>query len=210
MNSVLVLASGGMDSSVLLYLYKTLGYKVSIMFFNYGQKNLEQEYNSLRKVMEKLDINSEDLYEVKIEIPWNNSFITRGNDNNEEYSPYVEMRNLIFASYGLSLCESKEIDVLALGYIKCYNDYPDTSETFMRDLQALAIRSNGVKVEFPLADIRKTTVASIGKGLGMKLKDTFSCNTPINGKPCGECDDCKDIKKVIYALGVDDDDNPLL
>lgn len=210
MNSVLVLASGGVDSSVLLYMYKALGYSIKVMFFNYGQKNLEQEYSSLIRVMKKLDINVENLYEIKIELPWNSSFITKEKDNNEQESPYVEMRNLIFASYGLSLCESKDIDVLALGYIKCYNDYPDTSESFMRDLQALALRSNGVKVEFPLADIDKIKVADIGLRLGMKLKDTFSCNTPVNGKPCGECGDCKDIKAVIKALEVSDDDNPLL
>lgn len=192
---VLVLASGGLDSSVLVTFYKRLGYDVKLMFFNYGQANVKQEYTSLAKVMEDNKIKSENLYEMSISVPWSDSSTLNGRG-----SAYVEMRNLIFASYALSLCDKESIDVLALGYILTETEYKDTSEQFIKDLRDLASHALSVRVEVPFYDMWKVEVARLGLQMGVDITATFSCNTPVDGFPCGKCDDCKDMAYVHKCL----------
>lgn len=209
MNSVLIIASGGLDSTALIHLYKSLKYDVHLMYFNYGQKNLVEERGCLVKTMKALGIPKENLVTVDISIPWNTSNITTdGNSESEEQ--YVEMRNLIFASYAISYCEAMKIEKVAMGFTGGCVEYPDTSDSFQNDLYNLAIRANGVQMEFPLANMKKVEVANLGLNLGMEIKNTFSCNVPVDGKRCGKCPDCLDIKSIIKELKVVDSDNPFL
>lgn len=203
MNKVLVLASGGMDSTVLMANYKRLNYEVKIMFFNYGQAGYQQEHDSLVRNMSKLGLGAKDICEVRIDIPWSSSSTLKANNstNGAPLAVYVEMRNLIFASYALSYCESMGIDVLALGYIDTESEsYADTSENFVQDLRDLANRAIGVRVDVPFMYLNKLDVARLGVDLGVDVLGTFSCNTPIDGQPCGMCGDCKEIEKIKLNL----------
>ena len=203
MNRVLVLASGGMDSTVLMANYKRLNYDVKVMFFNYGQAGYQQEHYSLINNMVKLGMHKEDIIEMRIDVPWSSSSTLKANNSTDgaPLAVYVEMRNLIFASYALSYCESLGIDTLALGYIDTEGvSYADTSENFVQDLRDLANRAIGVRVDVPFMYLNKLDVARLGVDLGVDVLGTFSCNTPIDGQPCGICGDCKEIEKIKLSL----------
>ena len=205
MKEVLVLASGGLDSSIVLALYKNLGYKVHVLYLPYGNLNYTKEVESLLNVTKMLDIPRDRIHEVKLDLKHLNSGCTGGDGN----SLYVEMRNLIFASYAISLAESMGIDLVALGFINVPVGYSDTDEQFIFDLNNLSVNSVGIEVVAPLHHLDKVGVYKLGVKFGIKLTDTFSCNVS-NDVPCGECLDCLDTKHIIKKAGIKDEDNPFI
>lgn len=205
-SKVLILASGGLDSSVLLALYKSLNYDIYSLYIDYGNKNHVGELEHLAKIITKFNIEeSHQLYHV-LKIPWSQSSCIGG--SGEEY---VEMRNLIFISNAISIAQAKGINKVAVGFIKMEDDgyYEDTSPRFIENLNRLALESCNIQVVAPLHNLDKLNVYRLGKKLGVSLKDTFSCNFS-DGKPCGKCEDCLAIKEIIKKEGIPDEDNPML
>src|SRR3712207_4531963 len=162
MNKVLVLASGGLDSSVLIALYRKLNYDVEVMYASYGQQNYKEEVEALSKVTRCYNIPSDKIHEIAVNVPWSNSNTTGGSGG-----AYVEMRNLIFLSYAISFCEAHNIDLISLGYIKTLDDYNDTSDTFIEDIRILANRSSSIRIDVPFKDMSKYEVYKLGKQLGL-------------------------------------------
>ena len=205
MRKVLVLASGGLDSTVVVALYKNLGYDVHLLYLPYGNINEKAETERLLKIREKFGIPAENTLVVKLNLNYSNSSCIHKDGTN----PYVEMRNLIFLSYAISVAEAKGIDLVAVGFISVPAGYPDTTEQFIHDINNLALNASGIGVVAPLHHLDKIGVYKLGKKLGVNLLDTFSCNVS-NDKPCGECYDCLDIKNIIKKVGVPDQDNPFI
>lgn len=205
MRKVLILASGGLDSTVMIALYKNLGYDVHLLYLPYGNINEEAELDKLIKIQTKFNIPDEQTFIHKLDL----SYSDGGCINKDNTNPYVEMRNLIFISYALSVAETKGIDLVAVGFINVPAGYPDTTEQFILDINNLALNATGIEVVAPLHHLDKIGVYKLGKKLGVNLLDTFSCNVS-NDKPCGECYDCLDIKNIIKKVGVPDEDNPFI
>jgi 7-cyano-7-deazaguanine synthase len=206
MSKVVVLASGGLDSSVLLALYKNLGYEVYPLYIHYGNRNSSIETSKLSEILIKLDIPPEHIMELEINFPYSkSSCIKEAGDN-----LYVEMRNLVFMSYAVSYAQSIEADIIAVGFIKVPVGYPDTSEQFISDFNLMSFNSTGIEAKAPLMKLDKVGVYNLGRKFGIGMKNTFSCNTPVDGKPCGNCPDCKDLKFIMQEAGVKDEDSPFI
>ena len=205
LNKVVVLASGGLDSSVLLALYKNLGYEVYPLYIHYDNKYVFEEIEKLKEVCKLLDIPSDNIWTIDAHFHYSRSSCVADGDN-----PYVEMRNLVFMSYAVSYAENIGAQTIAVGFIKVPVGYPDTSKQFINDFNIMSYSAIGIEAKAPLMELDKTGVYKLGRKLGIGLKNTISCNTPKDGKPCGECDDCKDIKNIIQEVGVEDEDNPFL
>lgn len=205
MRKVLILASGGLDSTVVIALYKNLGYDVHLLYLPYGNINEEAEMRKLAGIREKFDIPAGNTLAIKLNL----NYSSGGCINKDNINPYVEMRNLIFISYAISVAEAKGIDLVAVGFISVPAGYPDTTEQFILDINNLALNATGIEVVAPLHHLDKIGVYKLGKKLGVNLLDTFSCNVS-NDKPCGECYDCLDIKNIIKKVGVPDEDNPFI
>lgn len=203
MRKVLVLASGGLDSSVLVALYKNLGYEVHTLYIRYGNLNEKAEIRKLNLLEQKFGIPMANTYDLRLDFSFSKSGCLEKDSNNN----YVEMRNLIFISHALSLAEAKGIQEVAVGFINLPNGYPDTSEEFVVALNNLAVSLSGIEVRAPLHQLPKEEVYRLGVKLGIALSDTFSCNRS-NVEPCGECADCMDIKKLIRECNVPDEENP--
>lgn len=65
MKKVVVLASGGLDSSVLLALYDNLGYEVHPLYINYGNRNTTEESSKLVGIITDLCIPSDNVMEIE-------------------------------------------------------------------------------------------------------------------------------------------------
>lgn len=204
MRKVLVLASGGLDSTVVVALYKNLGYDVHLLYLPYGNINEKAETERLLKLREKFDIPAENILAIKLNLNYSNSSCIHKDSTN----PYVEMRNLIFISYAISVAEAKGIDEVAVGFIKTLDEYKDTTEEFVVMMNNLSVSTTGIEVKAPLKHLDKRGVYELGKKLGVSLTDVFSCNTPNGDKPCGECYDCVDIKQLIKQCNIPDEENP--
>ena len=66
MNNAIIILSGGMDSSVVSYQVKEKNpKKIKSIFFNYGQRILEQEEFAAREISKKIGAEF-----IKVDVPW--------------------------------------------------------------------------------------------------------------------------------------------
>lgn len=200
-NKVLVLASGGLDSSVVLGLYKWLDYDISVMYFDYGNLNKREEKDALIKLCSKFNIAK--IEEVKLDISWSSGGCL--DEDNEDM--YIEMRNLIFLANALSYAQAKKINTIAVGFIGGPGEYNDTTDEFLYDFHTLSVNSTGVQIKAPLKGYTKQEVYRLGLKFGINLKNTYSCNKG-KGKPCGVCYDCKDLLELVEQENIPDELNP--
>ena len=191
---VIVLCSGGFDSVVLMHhVREMLGYNEEIyaLFFDYGQRNVAMERECSKKVALKLKAKWK-----SIKLPMFNwtSGEFYANENGGE-SPYLEYRNLIFLSYAFSIAQS-------LGAIEIYtglyrmldgNYFLDGSPSF---LSAMNCIDPNIQVISPFMGGIKLSLIPLAKYFGITKNDFFSCDSPVNGKPCGKCSDCKNIEEI--------------
>ena len=193
MSKILCLCSGGFDSVVMLHHIRDLhpDDSISTLFFNYGQKSLEMERRCAKKVSDKLGCTF-----IEIDIPrfsWSNSeFYSQGFSGDKEY---LEMRNLIFFSYALSLCDSLGFTSLYAAILKSQGYY-DTSEPFLSKIRGIA-QDRGVELLTPFSSYEKYQLSYLAFVYEIKEGDFFSCDNPVDGNPCGECPDCKLIKDML-------------
>lgn len=186
-DKVIALNSGGFDSIVLIYHLKNSGLEPISLFFNYGQKNLEQERECARRVCDKLEIEHKEINIPPLD--WSSSsLLSDGEDQ------YIELRNLIFLSYASSLAESLKIREVYSAIIDCKsNTYKDTSEDFINNAHDF-FKSLDIGIYFPFMYRDKVWLAYEARKYGIQPDDYFTCNVPISNegevKPCGECGDC--------------------
>lgn len=200
-NKILVLASGGLDSSVVLALYKYMNYDITVMYFDYGNLNSKAEKEALMKLCKKLNITK--IEDVKLNINWSSGGCLV--EDNEDM--YIEMRNLIFLSNAISYAQAKGIKSIAVGFIGGEGDYDDTTEQFLYDLNTLSINTTGILIKAPLKLYNKSEVYKLGLKFGVNLKNTYSCNKG-QGKPCGKCYDCKDLLDLVEQENIPNELNP--
>ena len=200
-NKVLIVYSGGFDSTaVLLERYKTTNSEIHLIYFDYGQKVAPLELHHVRYWKETLDVHLEIVKLPKLS--WSGSSMLSGKAQfgNDYQDEYVEARNMIFLSYALSYCEANSIDEILLGFISTGNDYPDASPLFVDMMNLVARNISGVNIHAPFSHLSKlhvmTKLLSIGVDVNDVLNHTITCNTPIKGKPCGECDSCNELNSL--------------
>jgi 7-cyano-7-deazaguanine synthase in queuosine biosynthesis len=190
---IVVLNSGGFDSICLChYLDEVDSPKVYSLFFDYGQNSAEQERKCAKKISD-----SKGFEFVEVTIPRFNWSINDiySKSYKGEGTDYLEMRNLVFLSYAVSFCESVDADSIYLAFISTPRDFKDTSEDFINRFNSIA-EISGVKVYTPLKSLYKQDLYKYVFYNNITEEDYFSCEYPINGKPCGKCCKCSDIDYI--------------
>lgn len=192
MEKIVVLNSGGFDSTTLLAdLASYKKYEIHSLYFSYGQLNGMYDSKCARENAEKLGAYH---YEVKLpEFNWSKSNFYKSGVN-EYQSQYLEMRNVIFISYALSLAESigaTSIYAAILGN----GNYKDTNAQFLKKMKELC-ENLGFNFIVPYETYKKEDLFIPAKILGVgTLLNYFSCDTPdCKGNPCEHCADCKSLK----------------
>ncbi|MBU0760100.1 MAG: 7-cyano-7-deazaguanine synthase [Nanoarchaeota archaeon] len=227
MKKAIVLCSGGLDSVVTAYyVKKRLDYeKIVILFFDYGQKSLEDE--RLCAEMCARDLNTE-FKEIRLPELGNlsASLINKGgeikkllvsdlrNTGEESKKWYVPCRNVVFLVYALALAESeflknKKISDIFVGFKNEGNEsYPDTTKKFVEKINSLGEEVCAGKFEIfaPLIEKDKEDIVLLGKKLGVDFAKTFSCYAGSE-RHCGNCLACKLRQQGFYWAGVEDPTN---
>lgn len=195
MSRAVVLNSGGFDSVVLMnYVHTILGVEsIHSLHFLYGAPNEKEQLKCVTKVCRKLGATNK---VIKLPpIDWTQSkFFTDGPF--QESSQYLEYRNLIFLSYAISYAEAIKADTIYVAFINNGSTYPDTSQTFIDGLNHFCTPSSGIFVIAPFIDHSKYSLGHFAKYFKIRDSEYFSCDKPVNGKPCGECIDCISIREV--------------
>lgn len=196
---VVVLNSGGFDSTVLLHYVKEVEEDslVYSLFFEYGQRSMEQERRCARK--NSVDLDAQYIGVSLPKIYWTGSdFYNEGEFKVDKQ--YLEMRNLIFLSYALSFAESVGAEKVYLAVLKSHHGYPDTSPRFISAMNEVS-KIIGVSIEAPFIESDKYNLVGLAYKYGITENDFHSCDKPtVDGKPCGVCDDCAVVKEIMSQL----------
>ena len=206
MKAVLIY-SGGLDSTTLLYEYRSeIALAVS---FDYGSKHNARELGFARQNCNKLGIRHMIIPLDFIGQYFKSSLLQSGGaipeghyaDDNMR-STVVPFRNGFMLSVAVGLAESMELDtVLIANHSGDHAIYPDCRPEFIDSFSKAAENGtyNGVKVVSPYCNMTKRDIAIRGRELGVDFALTYSC---YNGgeKHCGRCGTCTERKEALEGF----------
>lgn len=191
-----LLASGGMDSTVLAYKLEREQKNIIILFLDYGQHCVNKEYETLEEVTpERFKENIKIIKITDIYQESNSRMIKEADlwkDNVIAEDLYLPYRNLLFLSIASAYAQSKGIKNVYSAFINSNHAKEiDCSMEFFNKLDALLEDYGSVKINMPFREMTKTQVAKLGIDLHAPVAKTYSCQ--VNSKnPCGACPNCVD------------------
>ena len=208
--SILIL-SGGMDSTTLLYDYQE---RIALAIsFDYGSNHNDKEIPFARLHCERLGIKH-------IVIPldfmakyFHSSLLEGSNaipeghyaDDNMK-STVVPFRNGIMLAIAAGMAENNDLPyVMMANHGGDHTIYPDCRPEFVEafDAAAHAGTYNGVRLLSPYCNMTKGDIAKRGKELGINYAETWSCYKG-GDKHCGRCGTCVERQEALAEAGIPD------
>ena len=206
MNAILIY-SGGLDSTTLLYEYKA-DIRLAVTF-DYGSKHNAREIACAKENCALLGIPHliipldfigkyfrSDLLISGGEIP-EGSY-----DDENMRSTVVPFRNGIMLAVAAGLAESRDLDtVLLANHSGDHAIYPDCRPEFVDafDKATAAGTYNGVRIVSPYCNLTKRDIALRGRSLGIDYAKTYSCYKG-GQKHCGLCGTCQERKEALAGF----------
>ncbi|MGE0472866.1 MAG: 7-cyano-7-deazaguanine synthase QueC [Nitrospirales bacterium] len=221
MSKAVVLASGGLDSSVTAALAKADGHELYFLTIDYGQRH-RLEIECAKRIGNFLQVQEHRILQVDLRTFGNSALTTelpvptdRSARDREQGIPitYVPARNTIFLSLALAYAEVLKAAGIYFGAnIRDYSGYPDCRPEFIRAFMEVArlgtrlgLEGHGVAVMAPLVLMTKSEIIRKGKELGVPFELTSSCYNPgPQGQPCRQCDSCLIRQEGFQAIGIQD------
>ncbi len=217
MQKAVAIASGGIDSSTLLYKLTKDGFNVHALTLIYGQKH-SREIQAAKDITSKLDIEhriidissvrellaSSALINPDIRVPEVPEIV-------EHYetlkTTIVPNRNSIFLS--LAVGYALNIGANHVFYGAHFSDrgvYPDCRKEFVDAFtyaERLATDNFELSVKAPFVNVNKSEIVKLGTKLGVPYQITWSCYK--GGRlHCGVCSSCRERKRAFLEAGVND------
>lgn len=181
-SEVIVLLSGGVDSTACVHFYKEMGRPTGAFFIDYGQAAALHEYDAAEKVAKYYSI------------PLKNF---RWHGANPKTAGLILGRNCFLFAAALMECSASAL-VIASG-IHVAPEYPDCNEIFMNRMQAVLelYQERNLQISAPFLSWNKGDIYAYCRERGVPFELTYSCE---NGEahPCGICFSCKD-REMFYA-----------
>jgi 7-cyano-7-deazaguanine synthase len=217
-SKALVVLSGGLDSTVCLYLAYSKYKEVLAISFDYSQKH-KIELKKAQKTTKLLGIQHQivkiptgifqgsSLTDFSIKVPKN--FLGKTDIPNT----YVPGRNILLLSFAVSFAESRSISDIFIGVNALdYSGYPDCRPDFIEAFEKainLGTRTGDsnkkIHIRTPLINLTKKDIVILGNKLNVPFSLTHSCYDPdTKGKPCGKCDSCLLRNKGFLEAGIED------
>ena len=205
-----VLASGGLDSCVLVAHLLRQGYGVQPFYVRCGLLWEREELLALRAFLCAVAEPRRDalvVFDLPLTDLYGEHWSIHGRDVPDAQSPdsavYLPGRNALLGIKPVLWCGMHGIGQLALATLAC-NPFPDATDEFFHDFEALLQRATGNRVSIlhPFATMKKEDVVQLGKGLPLEL--TFSCIVPGGGRHCGRCNKCAERQRAFRSAGVQD------
>ena len=160
MRAVLLL-SGGLDSTVLLYMLLQENINAYPLFIDYGQKSLKEELKVVNDISKMLGLKPKIIKIENLEV-YNSSRLA------EYYYPF---RNLLLVSIASIYAYKIGADAIFLGLSLSYINeavFPDANRAFLEKLNVVLDHyRHNIKVYAPLIDLDKATIVRIGNELNV-------------------------------------------
>lgn len=200
----LVLTSGGLDSTTLVYWLITQSFEVHPLFLDYGQHCAETEQKALARALpgdlaaELKTINISAIYaQSSSRLIVEADLWTEQVTSADMYLPY---RNLLFLSVAAAYAQSVGIGSVFSAFINSNHAVElDCSSEFFDRLSELLGDFGGVKIEMPFRTKTKLEVARLGLELGVPVGTTYSCQISSD-TPCGACPNCVERLEALSIL----------
>lgn len=218
MKKAVCLLSGGLDSTVSLYVARSEGYSPIALSIEYGQRHF-REISNARALTKGLRIPH---YFAALSMPWKGSAlldpkiklpVERDEKTMAAEVPvtYVPGRNSVFLSMAMSCAETEKAAAIFIGAnVLDYSGYPDCRPEYLESFGSAMMRGTkaggeGWKVEIkaPLIKLTKKDIILLGQKLGVPFETTWSCYAG-DDKPCGICDSCILRAKGFREAGIPD------
>jgi 7-cyano-7-deazaguanine synthase len=201
-----ILLSGGLDSSTVLYQAQADGCDCYAISFDYQQRH-RRELESARLLAKKVGVIEHQIVNFDLR-QWGGSALTdnqldlpesRSLDQMAENIPitYVPARNTIFLSFALAYAEAIASQRVYIGVNALdYSGYPDCRPDFIHAMQEVfrlgtkqGREGEPISIIAPLIHLKKTEIIQLGNQLGVPWELTWSCYAGEE-KACGVCDSC--------------------
>ncbi|MBQ8705450.1 MAG: 7-cyano-7-deazaguanine synthase QueC [Paludibacteraceae bacterium] len=211
MKDSLIVLSGGLDSTTMLYEYRyRIGMAVS---FHYGSNHNDRELEYAKLHCERLGIPH-----LVIRLPFIKEFfkssllegadaIPEGNyDEQNMKSTVVPFRNGIMLSIAAGIAENNKMQyVMLANHAGDHTIYPDCRSDFVEAMNnAIHFGTwNGVQLLTPYTHLTKAEIASKGKELNINYAETWSCYKG-GEHHCGVCGTCRERKEALAQAGIED------
>lgn len=211
--SDLILFSGGLDSTVLLYHLIQRDALVALSFL-YGQRH-KKELLFAKETCSKLEIEHlvipvDQIYQyvARDSALLNHSQVLPDDHYTHENQKVtvVPGRNLLFLSIATAIAESRGIkDVYYAAHSNDHAIYPDCRPEFVESVSATtSLATDGlVTIHAPFVHKTKADIVLLGASLGVPFEQTWSCYA--GGElHCGVCATCQERREAFKIAGVSD------
>lgn len=195
---VCVLASGGVDSSVLLADLLAQGREVHPLFIRCGFIWEKAERHWLKRLLAALAApRLKPLTEIEVPMAaalrghWSVSGRGTPSARAPWDSVYLPGRNLLLLSHAALFSRQRGLDAIALALLKG-NPFSDAGGTFLSEMQKTirSALSAPITIETPYRRLTKDQVRARAPRLPFEL--TFSCLRPRGVTACGSCNKCSE------------------
>jgi len=177
---VLVLTSGGVDSTACIAFYKAHGHQPAALFVDYGQFAVREESSAVRRVAT--------YYEIELTAVQLRPALRTREDG------YVPGRNALLLQLALSYA-AFPAGIVAIG-IHAGVSYPDSSAAVVQAAQLLYdVYTDGcIRVAAPFLTWSKGDVLTFCRAERLPTELTYSCERAAG--PCGTCSSCRDRERL--------------
>lgn len=209
MKAVLIL-SGGVDSTTLLYKMIDEGYEVHALTFNYAQRH-KKEIDCAKQIVAKLQIIHQVIDLSCLAAVLGDSALFGKKDvpschYTEEAArqTVVPNRNMIMLSVAAGYAEAHKVpEVFYAAHKNDSTIYPDCRAEFVEALKPairLATAWHPVELRAPFVDLTKAEIVKIGIELKVPYESTWSCYKGEE-KPCRVCPTCIEREEAFRING---------
>lgn len=213
MSRAVVILSGGMDSSTLVFWAVNEGFEVFPLTLNYKQRHVK-EIECARAVCKELGVPHKVINISTISELLQGSALTtptvdvpEGHYEAESMKQtVVPARNTILLSLGLGYAVSLKASYLLYGaHSGDHHIYADCRPIFIDAMRIVAKLCDERPIELlaPFADIDKTGILEIGGQLNVPYEKTWTCYVGKE-KACGRCGSCTERREAFKKAGMED------
>jgi len=198
--SLVVLMSGGLDSSLVALLAQEQGLDVVPLFIDYGQRARDAELAACRRVCGSARLPDP----VVMDVSGYGRAVPSGltdPDLRINEDAFLPGRNLLFLLAGAALAHSRGASGVAIGLLDDRSRlFPDQTREFVSAAGHALTTAFGspVHIVAPLIDVSKAGVIEMAAARG--LTGTYSCHAG-GPEPCGVCVSCVELIRARDTLG---------
>jgi 7-cyano-7-deazaguanine synthase len=215
-----ILLSGGLDSSTVLYQALADGCECYAISFDYQQRH-KRELHSALAIAKSAGVVQNQIVTFDLR-QWGGSALTddtidlpekRSLEEMSQNIPvtYVPARNTIFLSFALAYAETIAAERVYIGINALdYSGYPDCRPDYIQAMQEVfrlgtkqGREGKTITIVAPLLHLKKTEIIQLGNKLGVPWELTWSCYAG-GDVACGVCDACQLRLAAFAELGLKD------